>query len=77
MALRMPSYVPEVGMKTQIVRGVTANVTAYDTEIKNFQTQAWRFGRKPQRARDRASLTRSCVGSRIDSKRRDSRSPVR
>jgi iron complex outermembrane receptor protein len=29
----------EVGMKTQIVRGVTANVTAYDTEIENFQTQ--------------------------------------
>jgi iron complex outermembrane receptor protein len=29
----------EVGLKTQIVRGLTANVTAYDTEIKNFQTQ--------------------------------------
>jgi iron complex outermembrane receptor protein len=29
----------EVGLKTQIMRGVTANVTAYDTEIKNFQTQ--------------------------------------
>jgi iron complex outermembrane receptor protein len=32
-------YNVEVGVKTQIVRGVTVNVTAYDTEIKNFQTQ--------------------------------------
>jgi iron complex outermembrane recepter protein len=29
----------EVGLKTQIVPSLTANVTAYDTEIKNFQTQ--------------------------------------
>jgi iron complex outermembrane receptor protein len=29
----------EVGLKTQILRNLTANVTAYDTEIKNFQTQ--------------------------------------
>jgi iron complex outermembrane receptor protein len=29
----------EVGLKTTPVRGVTANLTAYDTEIKNFQAQ--------------------------------------
>jgi iron complex outermembrane recepter protein len=29
----------EVGVKTQLLRGVTANLTAYDTEIENFQTQ--------------------------------------
>jgi iron complex outermembrane receptor protein len=29
----------EVGVKTQLLRGVTANMTAYDTEIENFQTQ--------------------------------------
>jgi iron complex outermembrane recepter protein len=29
----------EVGVKTELARGVIANVTAYDTEIKNFQTQ--------------------------------------
>jgi iron complex outermembrane recepter protein len=29
----------EVGLKTQIAPNLTANVTAYDTEIKNFQTQ--------------------------------------
>jgi iron complex outermembrane recepter protein len=29
----------EVGLKTQLARNVVANITAYDTEIKNFQTQ--------------------------------------
>jgi len=29
----------EVGLKTELLRGVTANVTVYDTEIKDFQTQ--------------------------------------
>jgi iron complex outermembrane recepter protein len=29
----------EVGVKTEPFRGVTANVTAYDTEIKDFQAQ--------------------------------------
>jgi iron complex outermembrane receptor protein len=29
----------EVGLKTELLPGVTANITAYDTEIKNFQTQ--------------------------------------
>ena len=29
----------EVGLKTELAKGVTANVTAYDTEIKDFQTQ--------------------------------------
>ena len=29
----------EVGVKTEPFRGVTANVTVYNTEIKNFQTQ--------------------------------------
>jgi iron complex outermembrane receptor protein len=29
----------EVGFKTTPLRGVTANITAYDTEIKNFQAQ--------------------------------------
>ena len=29
----------EVGLKTQLARNLTANVTAYDTEIKDFQTQ--------------------------------------
>ena len=29
----------EVGLKTELFRGVTANVTAYDTEIEDFQTQ--------------------------------------
>ena len=29
----------EVGVKTEPFRGVTANLTAYDTEIRNFQTQ--------------------------------------
>ena len=29
----------EVGLKTEPLRGVTANISAYDTEIRNFQTQ--------------------------------------
>ena len=29
----------EVGLKTEPLRGVTANVTVYDTEIKDFQAQ--------------------------------------
>ena len=29
----------EVGIKTEPVRGLTANLTAYDTEIQDFQTQ--------------------------------------
>ncbi len=29
----------EVGLKTELLRGVTANITAYDTAISNFQTQ--------------------------------------
>ena len=29
----------EVGLKTQLARNLTANLTAYDTEIKDFQTQ--------------------------------------
>ena len=29
----------EVGLKTEPFRGVTANISAYDTEIRNFQTQ--------------------------------------
>jgi iron complex outermembrane receptor protein len=29
----------EVGLKTRLMRGVTANITAYDTEINDFQTQ--------------------------------------
>jgi len=29
----------EVGLKTTLWRGTTANVTAYDTSIRNFQTQ--------------------------------------
>src|SRR4029453_10512889 len=29
----------EVGLKTGLMRGVTANIPAYDTEINNFQTQ--------------------------------------
>jgi iron complex outermembrane recepter protein len=29
----------EVGLKTELIRGLTANVTAYDTEVKNFQAQ--------------------------------------
>ena len=29
----------EVGLKTELLRSVTANVTVYDTEIKDFQTQ--------------------------------------
>ena len=29
----------EVGLKTEPLRGVTANVTVFDTEIKNFQAQ--------------------------------------
>ena len=29
----------EVGLKTEILRGVTANITAFDTAIENFQTQ--------------------------------------
>ena len=29
----------EAGLKTELVRGVTANLTAYDTGIKDFQTQ--------------------------------------
>jgi iron complex outermembrane receptor protein len=29
----------EVGIKTEPVRGLTANLAAYDTEIKDFQTQ--------------------------------------
>src|SRR4030095_2181028 len=29
----------EIGLKTELIRGVTANVTAYDTEIRDFQTQ--------------------------------------
>jgi iron complex outermembrane recepter protein len=29
----------EVGIKTELLRGVTVNVSAYDTEIENFQTQ--------------------------------------
>jgi len=29
----------EAGLKTELVRGVTANVTVFDTEIKNFQAQ--------------------------------------
>jgi iron complex outermembrane receptor protein len=34
----------EVGLKTELLRGVTANVTAFDTEIKNFQTQVTNAG---------------------------------
>ena len=29
----------EVGLKTEPLRGVTANISAYNTEIRNFQTQ--------------------------------------
>jgi iron complex outermembrane receptor protein len=29
----------EVGIKTELLPGLTANITAYDTEIENFQTQ--------------------------------------
>ncbi len=29
----------EVGLKTELFRGVTANITGYDTEIKDFQAQ--------------------------------------
>ena len=29
----------EVGLKTEPLRGVTANISAYDTEIRNFQAQ--------------------------------------
>ena len=29
----------EVGLKTEPLRGVTANISVYDTEIRNFQTQ--------------------------------------
>ena len=29
----------EAGLKTELRKGLTANVTVYDTEIKNFQTQ--------------------------------------
>ena len=29
----------EVGIKTELIRGVTANLTAYDTEIEDFQAQ--------------------------------------
>jgi iron complex outermembrane receptor protein len=29
----------EVGLKTELARGLTANLTAYDTEIDDFQTQ--------------------------------------
>jgi iron complex outermembrane recepter protein len=29
----------EVGLKTEPLRGVTANISAYDTEIRDFQTQ--------------------------------------
>ncbi len=34
----------EVGLKTELLRGVTANVTAYDTEIRDFQTQVTNAG---------------------------------
>ena len=34
----------EVGVKTEPFRGVTANVTAYDTEIKDFQAQVVNAG---------------------------------
>jgi iron complex outermembrane receptor protein len=29
----------EIGLKTELARGVTANITAYNTNIKDFQTQ--------------------------------------
>src|SRR5262249_29835355 len=29
----------EIGLKTAPLRGVTANISAYDTEVKNFQAQ--------------------------------------
>ena len=34
----------EVGVKTEFIRGVTANVTVYDTEIKDFQAQVVNAG---------------------------------
>ena len=34
----------EVGVKTEPFRGVTANVTAYNTEIKDFQAQVVNAG---------------------------------
>ena len=34
----------EIGIKTEPFRGVTANVTAYDTEIKDFQAQVVNAG---------------------------------
>ena len=34
----------EVGLKTELLRGVTANLTAYHTEIENFQTQVTNAG---------------------------------
>ncbi|MET0215565.1 MAG: TonB-dependent receptor [Vicinamibacterales bacterium] len=34
----------EIGVKTEPFRGVTANVTAYDTEIKDFQAQVVNSG---------------------------------
>ncbi len=34
----------EIGLKTEPFRGVTANITAYDTEIKDFQAQVVNAG---------------------------------